>query len=919
MRRIALAAATLFAIACSSKDAPGPHPVGAESFVSTAPRGSGGAVPAAGGTAGPVPEGDAGGAAQERAIVEADLYVRAGSMLYVQNAWRGLQVVDLVDPARPRLRSRVPLTGTPVGLYLRGAVALVASSDHFQWNLEADALVPSRESRLWAIDVSDAAAPRILAEVAIPGALEETRLVGDVLYAVSRTSPYWDARPALGGPAVADAAVLPDATVVQSFDVSSPGAPVAVARLELPAAGWSTHANVTAERITLSRAGWEPAGGEVTLLTAVDISDPGGALAVGAEARIAGLVRDRWGLDFEASTGTFRAVVQSGWNAGARLVVLDWAEPGKVAPRAELEILVPESVTATRFDGARVYVVTARAIDPLWVIDVSDPGSPTLAGHLEMPGQLDHIEPRGDRLVALGHTPEGGGVFQLQVSLLDVSKPSAPALLSRALFGPDWGWVPATPDDLRKAFQVLDGQGLVLVPFQGFDRDTWRWVGGTQLLTLSRDTIQLGGFVPHAGAVKRAFPLEAPGLLGALSDESLQTIDATDPASPVELGAIDLARPVWAIAVAGGAAAELSGDPWRGAAEIVVVPASDLEAAAPTARFPLAGAYGRLFRLGSVAWVLATDPWTGGGVLLAVDLADPAAPRERGRLALPAPEAGQGWWSAGAVQVGRALAVQRQAWRCAAATCESEADLLAIDLADPDAPRLAATVPLPARAWTSGIRAEGTSVWYSQYEWVERWPAPGVRYLVGRVDLADPSAPVVSAPVNVPGSFFSASEDGSTVYTEELHWPSDASAPRTFLHALGLTDRGTARLLASVELPGAFGGATRAGAFAYATGSDPATGRARLAAVSLDAMAVTASSSLDASWAWTLKAAGGKLFLSEPWPQPSILVYDLADPARPAFERAVRHTGWIYDVVVEGNVAYLPAGYGGVPTVDLAP
>ncbi len=43
-----------------------------------------------------------------------------------------------------------------------------------------------------------------------------------------------------------------------------------------------------------------------------------------------------------------------------------------MSPRAKLAIEVPESVTATRFDGTRVYVVTALAIDPLWVIDASD-------------------------------------------------------------------------------------------------------------------------------------------------------------------------------------------------------------------------------------------------------------------------------------------------------------------------------------------------------------------------------------------------------------------------------------------------------------------------------------------------------------------------------------------------------------------
>jgi hypothetical protein len=913
-------AASLAVLACSSPSGgpagPPPHEAGDESFVSSPPRSPGALAGDALPTASP-PE--SGGETPQRAVVEADLHVRSGGLVLVQNAWRGLQVVDVSDPAAPSLLGRVPLTGSPVGLYLRGDVVLVASAEHLAWALDAATGVVRSTvgSRLWAVDVANPAAPIVLAELAIPGVLEETRLVGDVLYTVSRTSPGWWVGPGTPVPVGAAAEPAPDATVVSSFDVSAPGTPVPVARIDLPAAGWDTHAHVTSERITLARAGWGEAG-PFTLLTAVDISDPGGALAAGAEARIDGLVRDRWALDLDAASGTFRAVVQNGWNAGATLVVLDWAEPSKASPRSKLAIEVPESVTAARFDGSRVYVVTALAVDPLWVVDVSDPSAPALGGHLEMPGQLDFVEPRGDRLLALGHTPEGGGSFQLQVSLLDVADPAAPLLVARRWFGPEVGWVPAAPDDLRKAFQVLDDRGLVLVPYQGFDRGTWRWNGGTQLLAFGRDALELGGFVPHAGAVKRAFPLDAPGLLAAWSDESLQTIDASDPARPVEVAAIDLARPVWDIAVAGSAAVELSGDPWRGATELVVVPASDPEAAVPAARVPLAASSGRLFRVGAVVWVHATDPWTSASFLLAVDVADPAAPALRGRLDLPAP--GGGWWDAGAVLAGSALAVQRVRWTCGA-SCTSEAEILSIDLGDPDAPRLAATIPLPRRSWTSGLAAVGTDVWYSQYEWMDGGAQPyaAVRYHVGRVDLSDPTAPVVHPTFNVPGAFFSASDDGAVVYTEEVYWPWTAAEPRTFLHALAPTGRGTARLVASAELPGFHSGAVRAGAFAYVPGVDPSGSRARLSAVSLEAMSLARTAELDTGWATILGVAGGKLFVSSSWPSRAVLVLGLGDPSAPALERTVPTAGWVDRVVVEGGVAYLPAGPYGVATVGLAP
>jgi hypothetical protein len=78
-------------------------------------------------------------------------------------------------------------------------------------------------------------------------------------------------------------------------------------------------------------------------------------------------------------------------------------------------------VTATRFDGPRAFVVTFERVDPLWTIDLSKPAEPRALGHLEIPGFVDHLEPRvrarsqrgrhivaGDRLLAVTGGLRGG-------------------------------------------------------------------------------------------------------------------------------------------------------------------------------------------------------------------------------------------------------------------------------------------------------------------------------------------------------------------------------------------------------------------------------------------------------------------------------------------------------------------------------
>ena len=101
----------------------------------------------------------------------------------------------------------------------------------------------------------------------------------------------------------------------------------------------------------------------------------------------------------------------------------------------ELRGLKPEEdIYAVRFVGERGYVVTFRMIDPLFVLDLSDPQNPKIAGKLEIPGFSTYIHPIGNnKLFALGR--ENG---KLQVSLFDVSDPQSPKPITRIYLSENW-------------------------------------------------------------------------------------------------------------------------------------------------------------------------------------------------------------------------------------------------------------------------------------------------------------------------------------------------------------------------------------------------------------------------------------------------------------------------------------------------
>jgi hypothetical protein len=77
-------------------------------------------------------------------------------------------------------------------------------------------------------------------------------------------------------------------------------------------------------------------------------------------------------------------------------------------------------------------VVTFRQVDPLYVVDLSDPEAPEVSGELKIPGYSAYLHPLGEGLVlGIGQDADSRGVTQgAKVSLFDVSDPSNPIELS---------------------------------------------------------------------------------------------------------------------------------------------------------------------------------------------------------------------------------------------------------------------------------------------------------------------------------------------------------------------------------------------------------------------------------------------------------------------------------------------------------
>ena len=156
-----------------------------------------------------------------------------------------------------------------------------------------------------------------------------------------------------------------------------------------------------------------------------------------------------------------------------------------------------ERIFSVRFAGDIGYVVTFRQVDPLYVLDLSDPTAPSVAGELKIPGFSTYLHPLGDGLlIGVGQDADDTGRTRgAKVSLFDVSDPAAPTELDVIVF-PD-GYSEAEWD--HRAFLYWAPEEMVAIPLTRYDYndDTDESFFGAVALRVNRDGVAEIGQVSH--------------------------------------------------------------------------------------------------------------------------------------------------------------------------------------------------------------------------------------------------------------------------------------------------------------------------------------------------------------------------------------------------------------------------------------
>ena len=137
-----------------------------------------------------------------------------------------------------------------------------------------------------------------------------------------------------------------------------------------------------------------------------------------------GYLKNQFSMD--EYEGNLRIAITSGYNENSSNAILvfdkDLKEIGKIEDLAQ-----GEKIYSVRFIGKIGYVVTFEQIDPLFVIDLSDPYNPVVKGQLKIPGYSSYLHPYDEtHIIGIGYNTESngyGGVRNttLKMSMFDIS------------------------------------------------------------------------------------------------------------------------------------------------------------------------------------------------------------------------------------------------------------------------------------------------------------------------------------------------------------------------------------------------------------------------------------------------------------------------------------------------------------------
>ncbi|MFA4825593.1 MAG: beta-propeller domain-containing protein [Methanoregula sp.] len=386
---------------------------------------------------------------QVKDVDEADIIKTDGTYLYVVTG-NHVHILHAYPANTAEIISTLQFSGSPQSLYLHGDRLVLISSEYKPRTFMncppgacGNTMPTVQKTRVFVYSIKDPAHPALQREMEMDGAYKDTRMIGSMLYFV--TTDYIDLyADDVAFPEIYDSrrgsSVPPvyyfdkkdreySLTTVGAVDIIA-GDPIKAKTFLIGSAGTLY---VSPDRLYIAIASpGDYRTPDKTDLYAFALND--GLISFAARGTVDGTLLNQFSMDeYEGNLRIATTVQDRGGPRNTRfskVSVLD----NHMSIMGSVDNLAPgERIYAARFMGDRLYLVTFRETDPLFVIDLSDPARPMVLGELHIPGYSSYLHPYdATHLIGVGKQSTWGG---LKLALFDVADVHNPRLIDEEKMG----------------------------------------------------------------------------------------------------------------------------------------------------------------------------------------------------------------------------------------------------------------------------------------------------------------------------------------------------------------------------------------------------------------------------------------------------------------------------------------------------
>ena len=392
---------------------------------------------------------------QVQGVDEADIVKTDGRYIYKMNSGSGtVSIIDTKDGIKEigtiswedvdyRVFEGASFSGIHGDMYI-SENRLVVVGNRYRYNkTSADGMAPGpieSYALVLVFDTTDKTNPTLFNWYEVDGYLQSSRKTGDILYVVSNKYFYSDMPVPVcramdsqtSQMAVEDIAYCPgyvedeSMTIISALNINKTAKPETTAILGNVE---TMYQNKNSMYLASTKYDWSSDNYSVQTLFS-KFSIEGTTVRYVAATKVDGYLLNQFAMD--ETDGIFRTAMTDADNtSGVFTFDADMNPLGSVTGLAE-----GERIYSVRFVGDVGYVVTFEQIDPLFVIDLSNPANPVVKGQLKIPGFSNYLHPVAPgRLLGIGRDTQemfvknkdgvdevvGIREYGIKLSLFDVS------------------------------------------------------------------------------------------------------------------------------------------------------------------------------------------------------------------------------------------------------------------------------------------------------------------------------------------------------------------------------------------------------------------------------------------------------------------------------------------------------------------